>query len=176
MIKKIIQSWLGNKKKLSDKPSLQAGHENSQNHGLDKAKIHHKKTHRIDKGLISDAALKTIQGLQKSGHKAYIVGGAVRDLLLNQHPKDFDVATDATPEQVRNIFRRSRIIGRRFRLVHVLLRYQLSGGMRKTSRMTAKSTNQVGLSEIMFLAILNKMPRAVTLPPMPYITILSKST
>ena len=120
MIKKIIQSWLGNKKKLSDKPSLQAGHENSQNHGLDKAKIHHKITHRIDKGLISDAALKTIQGLQKSGHKAYIVGGAVRDLLLNQHPKDFDVATDATPEQVRNIFRRSRIIGRRFRLVHVM--------------------------------------------------------
>jgi poly(A) polymerase len=78
------------------------------------------KTHQINQALISQAALKTCDGLQKAGFQAYIVGGAVRDLLLNHKPKDFDVATDATPEQVYKIFRRSRIIGKRFRLVHVL--------------------------------------------------------
>lgn len=78
------------------------------------------KKHQIDRSLLSNAALKTIDGLQKAGFEAYIVGGAVRDLLLKRSPKDFDVATDATPEQVNRIFRRSRIIGRRFRLVHVL--------------------------------------------------------
>ncbi len=78
------------------------------------------KTHKIDKGLISQAALKTCDGLQKAGFEAFIVGGAVRDLLLNYKPKDFDIATNATPEEVNRVFRRSRIIGRRFRLVHVL--------------------------------------------------------
>ncbi len=58
--------------------------------------------------------------LQKAGFRAYIVGGAVRDLLLDIAPKDFDVATDATPEQVKQHFRRAIIIGRRFRLVHVM--------------------------------------------------------
>ncbi len=76
--------------------------------------------HKIDRKLLSNGAFKTIEGLQKAGFEAYIVGGAVRDLLLNRIPKDFDVATDATPEEVNRIFRRSRIIGRRFRLVHVL--------------------------------------------------------
>lgn len=78
------------------------------------------KKHQIDRKLLSNAALKTIEGLQKAGFEAYIVGGAVRDLLLSRIPKDFDIATDATPEEVNRIFRRSRIIGRRFRLVHVL--------------------------------------------------------
>lgn len=78
------------------------------------------KTHKIDKNLISQAALKTCDGLQKAGFEAFIVGGAVRDLLLNFKPKDFDIATNATPEEVNRVFRRSRIIGRRFRLVHVL--------------------------------------------------------
>ena len=78
------------------------------------------KKHQIDRKLLSNAAHKTIEGLQKAGFEAYIVGGAVRDLLLNRIPKDFDIATDATPEEVNRIFRRSRIIGRRFRLVHVL--------------------------------------------------------
>ena len=77
-------------------------------------------THKIDKSLISLAALKTCDGLQNAGFEAFIVGGAVRDLLMNVKPKDFDVATDATPEEVYKVFRRSRIIGRRFRLVHVL--------------------------------------------------------
>ncbi len=78
------------------------------------------KTHKIDKDLISQAALKTCDGLQKAGFEAFIVGGAVRDLLLKVKPKDFDIATNATPEEVNRVFRRSRIIGRRFRLVHVL--------------------------------------------------------
>ena len=78
------------------------------------------KTHQIKRERISSGALKTVEGLQKAGFDAFIVGGAVRDLLLNQRPKDFDVATNATPEQVNKLFRRSRIIGRRFRLVHVM--------------------------------------------------------
>jgi poly(A) polymerase len=69
---------------------------------------------------VSQAAFRTCETLQKAGHKAYIVGGGVRDLLLGLVPKDFDVATDATPDQVRALFRRSRIIGRRFQIVHVL--------------------------------------------------------
>lgn len=76
--------------------------------------------HKINQKHISQAALKTCDQLQKAGFQAYIVGGAVRDLLLNHPPKDFDIATNATPEQVHKVFRRSRIIGRRFRLVHVL--------------------------------------------------------
>lgn len=76
--------------------------------------------HKIDKNLISQAAIKTCDGLHKAGFEAFIVGGAVRDLLMNVKPKDFDIATDATPEEVYKVFRRSRIIGRRFRLVHVL--------------------------------------------------------
>ena len=84
------------------------------------AKIFSANKHKIDKNLISQAASKTCEGLQKAGFEAYIVGGAVRDLLLNVKPKDFDIATNATPEEVNRVFRRSRIIGRRFRLVHVL--------------------------------------------------------
>jgi poly(A) polymerase len=78
------------------------------------------KKHKINQELISAAALKTCTELQEAGFDAYIVGGAVRDLLLDFKPKDFDVATNAEPEDVRSVFRRSRIIGKRFRLVHVL--------------------------------------------------------
>ncbi len=63
--------------------------------------------------------MKVLYRLDKSGHRACLVGGGVRDLLLGQHPKDFDVATDARPEQIRELFRNSRIVGRRFRLVHI---------------------------------------------------------
>lgn len=69
---------------------------------------------------ISPNALKVIQRLESDGFSAYLVGGAVRDILLGGQPKDFDISTDATPEQVRALFRNSRIIGRRFRIVHVL--------------------------------------------------------
>jgi len=75
--------------------------------------------HCISRANISDNALKVMSRLRNSGHQAYLVGGAVRDLLLEGAPKDFDVATDATPEDVHALFRNSRIIGRRFRIVHV---------------------------------------------------------
>jgi poly(A) polymerase len=76
--------------------------------------------HGVPRDAISPCALRTIQTLQRHDFAAFIVGGAVRDLLLGRRPKDFDVATSATPEEVRALFRRSRVIGRRFRLVHVL--------------------------------------------------------
>ncbi len=75
--------------------------------------------HNVSRRNISDAALKVIRRLNDEGFEAYLVGGGVRDLLLGGQPKDFDIATDATPEQVRHAFRNSRIIGRRFRIVHV---------------------------------------------------------
>ena len=78
-----------------------------------------RKKHSLSRKQISNNALKVLYRLHESGYLAYLVGGSVRDLLLGRQPKDFDVATNATPEQVREIFRNSRIIGRRFRLVHV---------------------------------------------------------
>ncbi len=75
--------------------------------------------HCISRKHISSAALKVIAGLHKGGYEGFLVGGGVRDLLLGGHPKDFDVATDATPEQVKQLFRNGRIIGRRFKIVHV---------------------------------------------------------
>ncbi|MEI7447157.1 MAG: polynucleotide adenylyltransferase PcnB [Burkholderiales bacterium] len=69
---------------------------------------------------ISTAAIRTCEILQRAGYKAFVVGGGVRDSLLGLTPKDFDVATDATPEQVQASFRRARIIGRRFKIVHVM--------------------------------------------------------
>ncbi len=76
--------------------------------------------HGVSREQISYGALRVTDGLQAAGYQAFVVGGAVRDLLLDRHPKDFDVATDATPEEVRRVFRRARIIGRRFKLVHVM--------------------------------------------------------
>ncbi len=125
MIKKLLQRVFSRK----DNPPT---HEASHQHGratspsstrknlADNAKRISSKTHRIDRRLLSNAAVKTTEGLQKAGFEAYVVGGAVRDLLLKKRPKDFDIATDATPEEVNRVFRRSRIIGRRFRLVHVM--------------------------------------------------------
>ncbi|MCG5031319.1 polynucleotide adenylyltransferase PcnB [Mesosutterella sp. OilRF-GAM-744-9] len=76
--------------------------------------------HGIDPKLVAWQAIRTCEALQRRGFKAYIVGGAVRDMLLGVTPKDFDVATDATPEQVKACERRAIIIGRRFKLVHVI--------------------------------------------------------
>ena len=76
--------------------------------------------HGIDAKLVSANATRVTKTLQDAGFKAFVVGGAVRDLLLHVKPKDFDVATDATPEEIQRLFRRAHIIGRRFRLVHVM--------------------------------------------------------
>ncbi len=76
--------------------------------------------HGIDRRMVSRHAVKVCEVLQQHGFQAYVVGGAVRDLIAGIEPKDFDVATDATPEQIKPLFRRARIIGKRFRLVHVV--------------------------------------------------------
>lgn len=76
--------------------------------------------HGISRQAISTNALKVLYRLKEAGFESYLVGGSVRDLLLGGRPKDFDVATSAHPEQVRDLFRNARLIGRRFRLVHVL--------------------------------------------------------
>ena len=77
--------------------------------------------HGLSREAISSAASKVCEVLREAGFSAYVVGGAVRDLLLDISPKDFDVATDARPEQIKPLFRRALIIGRRFRLVHVII-------------------------------------------------------
>ncbi|HWJ01922.1 MAG TPA: polynucleotide adenylyltransferase PcnB [Burkholderiales bacterium] len=77
--------------------------------------------HGLASEAISPSAAKVCAALREAGFSAYVVGGAVRDLLLGIAPKDFDIATDARPEQIRPLFRRALIIGRRFRLVHVIL-------------------------------------------------------
>lgn len=74
----------------------------------------------LDESLIDPDAAKVVRRLTRHGYEAYLVGGCVRDLLIGRAPKDFDVATNARPDDVRRLFRNSRIIGRRFRLVHVL--------------------------------------------------------
>jgi len=76
--------------------------------------------HTISRRDISDEALKVLYRLHNSGYAAFLVGGCVRDLLLGRHPKDFDVATNAEPEQVHKLFRNCRLIGRRFRLAHIV--------------------------------------------------------
>ncbi len=106
MIKQLIRRILGTKKKKNSDPTqpVTLG----------------PKEHGIDPALVSSNAVRVTKTLQDAGFKAFIVGGAVRDLLLHVKPKDFDVATDATPEQVKRLFRRAFIIGRRFQIVHVM--------------------------------------------------------
>lgn len=84
-----------------------------------KARIYSQEDHCIDISCIDREALAIVNRLVSQGYSAYIVGGAVRDLLLGRRPKDFDIVTDALPNRIRKIFSNSRIIGRRFKLVHV---------------------------------------------------------
>ena len=99
MIKQFINKLMG-KKPASKKPSL------------GKRQVVQSNVHGINRDWVDERALNVVRTLQERGFKAYIVGGAVRDLLLGLRPKDFDVATDATPEQVKALFRRAFIIGR----------------------------------------------------------------
>jgi poly(A) polymerase len=86
---------------------------------INKPKIIPRPKHTVSRKDFSDAALKVLYRLHKAGYQAFLVGGCVRDALLDLHPKDFDVATNATPEEVRALFSNCRLIGRRFRLAHV---------------------------------------------------------
>ncbi|MCX7219418.1 MAG: polynucleotide adenylyltransferase PcnB, partial [Burkholderiales bacterium] len=108
MIKKFIRKILGVKS-----PADEAA-------GNRKPKVLSAKEHGIDPKLLSSNAIRVTSTLQENGFKAFVVGGAVRDLLLGVKPKDFDIATNATPEQVKRLFRRAFIIGRRFQIVHVM--------------------------------------------------------
>ncbi len=92
---------------------------NSGKDGQDLPRIIPRPAHNVSRKEISDSALKVLYRLHKAGFQAFLVGGGVRDALLGLHPKDFDVATDATPDEVRALFSNCRLIGRRFRLAHV---------------------------------------------------------
>lgn len=110
MIKKFIDKLLG---KTGDSASITKSR-------FGKRQEVDASVHGIDPALVDERAKNVVTTLQEAGFEAYVVGGAVRDLLLGLRPKDFDVATNATPEQVKGLFRRAFIIGRRFRIVHVV--------------------------------------------------------
>ncbi len=93
--------------------------QNSAGKQVKQALVYTKEEHKILLRKIDREAIKVIQRLHTNGYEAYLVGGAVRDLLIGKTPKDFDIATSADPYKIRKLFRNSRIIGRRFRLVHV---------------------------------------------------------
>lgn len=110
MIKKFIRRILGVKEQTKDStaPVVQGP-----------------KEHGINPQLLSPNAVRVTKTLQEAGFKAFVVGGAVRDLLLGIKPKDFDVATNATPDQIKRLFRRAFIIGKRFQIVHVMFGQEL---------------------------------------------------
>ena len=92
---------------------------NAESLNLMEPEYHSGKSLGLDRSLISRHAMTVLKGLRQKGYDSYLVGGCVRDMLLGLEPKDFDVATNASPEQVRQAFRNGRIIGRRFKIVHV---------------------------------------------------------
>ena len=106
LIKKLLRK--SRPKKLPVNLEIDSGHVISRNH------------HHVSKTDISPNALTVLNRLNHAGFQAFLVGGSVRDLLLRKAPKDFDVATSATPNQIKNLFRNARIIGRRFKLAHIL--------------------------------------------------------
>ena len=120
MIKKFIRKILGVKDNSLDSSDKSETSKSKAKSTKNKPKVLSAKEHRIDPHLVSNNAIRVTQTLQENGYKAFLVGGAVRDLLLGIKPKDFDIATNATPEQVKRLFRRAFIIGRRFQIVHVM--------------------------------------------------------
>ncbi|MFT6825169.1 MAG: poly(A) polymerase, partial [Pseudohongiellaceae bacterium] len=87
--------------------------------GIENATILERDNHPISRKQISPNAVKVLYKLAEAGYHGFLVGGGVRDLLLGKSPKDFDIATDASPEQLKSLFRNARIIGRRFKIIHL---------------------------------------------------------
>lgn len=110
MIRKLIGRIFGRKPKPGDHPDTWVKRH---------AEVFRASALGLDLQAVSHAAMRTCESLQQAGFAAYVVGGGVRDLLLGRRPKDFDVATNAPPEEVLKLFRRARVIGRRFQIVHV---------------------------------------------------------
>jgi poly(A) polymerase len=108
---------------------------------LDEAVIVDRGEHTISRRRIPENVLKVLYRLHRSGYRAYLCGGSVRDLLMNRTPKDFDITTDAHPMEIRRLFRNSRIIGRRFRLVHIIFQdmvVEVATFRREPERVTAE--------------------------------------
>lgn len=110
----------GNRKRAQNKPKKPSPARKNAVRGGQQPLIVPAGEHSVTRKSIGRSALKVLDKLHEAGHSAYLVGGGVRDALVGLKPKDFDVATDASPETIRALFRNSRIIGRRFRLVHVV--------------------------------------------------------
>ena len=85
-------------------------------------KRYYRETHSIRRANIDEDAIKIINRLNKFRYKAYLVGGGVRDLLMGKRPKDFDIVTSATPNQIKRVFNNCRIIGKRFKIVHIIFK------------------------------------------------------
>lgn len=111
----------------------------------------HRSEHSVSRKDISRYALKVLYRLHEKGYEALLVGGGVRDLLLNQHPKDFDIVTNAHPEEVLKLFRNSRMIGRRFKLVHVFFGGDIVEVATFRTSQTKKSANLLHSEEGMIL-------------------------
>jgi poly(A) polymerase len=118
MLKRLFERAFGRGKKAADAAPLPAPAAPAVDVPI-RLEVVSRDQHNISRRNISPNALRVLYKLREAGFAAYLVGGAVRDLLLGGHPKDFDVATDAHPEQVKQLFRNCRLIGRRFRLAHV---------------------------------------------------------
>jgi poly(A) polymerase len=112
----IIKSVINLCKKVLGKKTKSHSRKNTDN----APQIYSRDQHPVSRNLISPSALKVLYRLNKSGYDAYLVGGGVRDIILGLAPKDFDIATNATPEQIKALFRNCRLIGRRFRLAHIV--------------------------------------------------------
>jgi len=127
MLKKLTKALFGNQSSSDPAPGAGRHQNRSQSNNklqamqlnLDGARVFERDEHCISRQDISSNAVKVLYKLNKEGYHGFLVGGGVRDLLLGGQPKDFDIATDATPEQLKQLFRNARIIGRRFMIVHL---------------------------------------------------------
>ena len=151
------------------------------NSGTVSATVIPRNSHSISRQDISENALKVLYRLNKSGFDAYLVGGGVRDLLLERKPKDFDIATNATPDEVRKLFRNCRLVGRRFRLAHIMfgpdiIEVATFRGPHDNNEPAddGKARSQQGKTAcccaIIFSAPLKKMPSAAISPLTAFIT------